>query len=638
MSEYAPRLWDKLRTTPLSDVLRGQLSASLDWRARIARHDLPKSVVVVVGEVVRRTGLWRTEKIAVAEELAGHFRDGLDAGSTIEGLVESFGDARTAAKLIRRAKRRCRPLWWQAWWYASRTFAGLCALYVAAAVWLAFERPVVSVNYLDVLNREARAVPAEDRAWPLYFEALKMIVKEQQAERGGVNPIALGEFSSQGNFRDWLPKRSEETTWTPKQAARAEEWVDSHRLLIEKLMKAAAKPGFGADAGAGSSGLRDFVEIEPLYVRAATADPKDVWLFSTPLPQTQELGNVAKAMVVVARAAFERDDAEESVDAIRAILGVSRHAGEVPILICALVQLRIRNMAVDEVHRVLAEKPALWSDDHLRDLAHGFAQPERPLAFYFDGERATVLDAIQRVYSPRGVLTHAGLRELASWDREDWLVRVGADTAGVEPTLWALAPAVTLSSPTAGESHDALSRLFDMAIEEAGKPLATSGETAKLAQTLSRENAVVGELCGFLTGGAHFLERFAGDRDGVLLGIALELYRRDAGEWPAALDELAPRYMPQLPFDRINGGPLGYRVAAGRPVVYSLGRDADDDGGKLCALLRPEAEDRYGAQRTAVDLDRPYSAEELRTLPSSQTDGDWVIWSLGAPRYVEVEE
>ncbi|MGL4512430.1 MAG: hypothetical protein ACRCT8_05010 [Lacipirellulaceae bacterium] len=112
--------------------------------------------------------------------------------------------------------------------------------------------------------------------------------------------------------------------------------------------------------------------------------------------------------------------------------------------------------------------------------------------------------------------------------------------------------------------------------------------------------------------------RSAGERDGMLLGIARELHRRKNGDWPAALDELVPHFFPQLPIDRINGGPLGYRVVDRKPVVYSLGRDADDDAGKLPATMRPEAGDWNSDRRRGYNVDRPYSADELATFPRYQ--------------------
>jgi hypothetical protein len=106
------------------------------------------------------------------------------------------------------------------------------------------------------------------------------------------------------------------------------------------------------------------------------------------------------------------------------------------------------------------------------------------------------------------------------------------------------------------------------------------------------------------------LERSAGRREGALIGIALELYRREHGEWPASLEQLAPRWLPEVPIDRINGGSLGYLASKEGVVVYSFGTDTDDDQGRP-----PKGTTRYEVGPPSPD------SEDIRK------DGDWVIWS-----------
>jgi hypothetical protein len=78
--------------------------------------------------------------------------------------------------------------------------------------------------------------------------------------------------------------------------------------------------------------------------------------------------------------------------------------------------------------------------------------------------------------------------------------------------------------------------------------------------------------------------------------IALERYRLANGEYPAALDALAPRFIAQVPHDIIGGAPLHYRrTDDGQFVLYSVGWNEKDDGG-VVALKK-------GAE-SGIDLDR----------------------------------
>ncbi len=62
--------------------------------------------------------------------------------------------------------------------------------------------------------------------------------------------------------------------------------------------------------------------------------------------------------------------------------------------------------------------------------------------------------------------------------------------------------------------------------------------------------------------------------------IALERCRLAHGEFPEALDVLAPQFIAKVPHDVISGQPLRYRrTADGQFVLYSVGWNEKDDGG-----------------------------------------------------------
>jgi hypothetical protein len=104
--------------------------------------------------------------------LIAHFQDGLEKGAPPEGLIKTFGDPAVAARLIRRSKKRNRPIWYRA---AARTFQGSAALfgllvlvYAASAARVYFSSPQIRRNFAAEYNAPILAVPEQDRAWPLY--------------------------------------------------------------------------------------------------------------------------------------------------------------------------------------------------------------------------------------------------------------------------------------------------------------------------------------------------------------------------------------------------------------------------------------------------------------------------------------
>ena len=69
-------------------------------------------------------------------------------------------------------------------------------------------------------------------------------------------------------------------------------------------------------------------------------------------------------------------------------------------------------------------------------------------------------------------------------------------------------------------------------------------------------------------------------RDATEVAIALTLWKRRHGQWPERLEQLVPDLLPAVPPDRADGKPLRYVVRDGQAVVYSIGQDRDDDGGR----------------------------------------------------------
>jgi hypothetical protein len=67
----------------------------------------------------------------------------------------------------------------------------------------------------------------------------------------------------------------------------------------------------------------------------------------------------------------------------------------------------------------------------------------------------------------------------------------------------------------------------------------------------------------------------------VLVDLALCSYCDDHGAWPDDLNLLVPDYLATLPLDPYSGKPLKYRAASPEFLLYSVGPDGQDDGGKF---------------------------------------------------------
>ena len=79
---------------------------------------------------------------------------------------------------------------------------------------------------------------------------------------------------------------------------------------------------------------------------------------------------------------------------------------------------------------------------------------------------------------------------------------------------------------------------------------------------------------------ADFEDRWTMESELNKLAFALAAYRVDRGAYPAKLADLMPKYVKIVPKDIFNGAELHYRQEGGGYLLYSVGPNGKDDGGK----------------------------------------------------------
>ena len=399
-------LWRRLYYTRLRDVLRGRLDARLDWRHLVAAADLPEPLAAAVSQVVSKSRLWRSERAAVASELCAHFQDGLEAGVPADVLLESFGDPTAAAQLIRRAKRRNRPLTWHIWRYGWMAVLALSVLNVAIGLWMSLGRPTVKTDYLAAVNKVALAVSESERAWPVYRDALLamgMQLDQMSAPEGNL-PDNSARPSTAGAAFVKNKSKPGEPGWAEK-----EKFLNDNAGSIAKLREAARRSSLGFITTTSRSDFTEKdrelfgIELTPEEIAAdkrKTLD--DRWAMSAYLPNLMLLRNTGQLLADDVRRAAIAGDGDTAYDDVVAMLGVSRHAAETPFLVAIVVGELVQRQAIAAVRDVLADHPAVWSDDQLRNLAHKFAASRIKWQRGFEGETIAFNDSMQRLYTDDG--------------------------------------------------------------------------------------------------------------------------------------------------------------------------------------------------------------------------------------------
>ncbi|HEX5444821.1 MAG TPA: hypothetical protein VFW87_13370 [Pirellulales bacterium] len=598
--------------TPLVDALHGNLSGRLDVRREIAAAGLPQPIAALVYTVARRARLWRGEKLDVARELSAHFADGLAADRSAEQLIADFGSAEQAAKLIRHAKRRGRPLYWQAWWYASRALmvlasvALVCCGALAARFYLS--RPNVARNYWQEINA-ARRLPEDERAWPLYRNAFFKLDRNDS--------VVIG------NYMEVAPDSKH---WPELVAATL------RRQDVIKLLRAAAqKPHLGAllgdPADAAAAKAAGDKRLVPADAPLADANQE---LISAPLTHLQVLRELARLLTADARRAAVAGDGEAVFADLTALLGMSAQIFEPHATIVEqLVGIAIFDITANTLQSILADTPAVLNDAQLRDLAHRLAAwRDGNIRAYFSGERDMFYDILQRIYTDdgqgNGRLTPRGIDALHD------LVSDAPPALNPDQRLARLlGPGLAALVGTREESRELYESILDeMIAAHQGPPWEWDYDTTHAVdqRLTALRDSVGGTLRFFLPiimlpalGNVFSVDQRAVQiRDAAEVAIALELWHRRHDAWPTSLDQLLPDLLPSVPSDRYDGQPLRYTLRDGKPILYSVGVDRNDDGGRPSDPPQDAMIGSYG----------PSKPRNKQATPqvSDWHDGDWVLF------------
>ncbi|MDX2119364.1 MAG: hypothetical protein SFY96_14400 [Planctomycetota bacterium] len=546
---------------------------------------LPMRVRELVMRVVRKARLWRHERTDVAAELASHFREGLARGESEDTLIRGFGDERVAARLIRRGMRRKRPLAWKLWFYWSRGSVVLLGVLIATYVFLYcrawLDTPSINRNYSAEWNAAAMAVPEADRAAPLYIQANRAIAATPGLKDGE---------------RFMVERDPNERGYSVSKA-----FLEANPKLLELIRAATAKPKMGlivSDADPlpdWAVGQFDDAANATRVSQKATENPP---LITVLLPHLGPMRQMARFLAQDAAFALHEGDSARMVDNWAAMLRLARHASEDQTLIGQLVGVAVMFMVFDDVVRVMQSHPDLLDSDALRRVAHLLAAAslrEQPgdLTLNMSREHDMIEDTLQRVFTDNGRgdgrLAPRGLAAMGEYMVPGW-AKDANETFGVTSQNAAVgpaAPAAVVISASRRETSDAYRELLGAFDAERRVPLWDRTARNQLADVSAKYDNGVGRTRYFILGALWpafgrmvEVERGVGmKRDVAVTCVALAGYRARHGAWPAALDELVPSYLPRVPLDPFDGKPLRYRLKDGKPLLYSIGADLEDNGG-----------------------------------------------------------
>jgi hypothetical protein len=286
-------------------------------------------------------------------------------------------------------------------------------------------------------------------------------------------------------------------------------------------------------------------------------------VLNTLLPDQASARGVARVLVLDAMRRGQDRDVSGAMISCRAALNAGRSLGDEFFIISQLIRGSCVISACQAVERTLAqgEPPATELTNFSKLLAAEDAFADLLVAAR--GERASDQEVFDAVESG-----DVSIAELAD-GRLGWHERIFGliyrdNVRDEHPIMLAMMSRWIAIAQLPSHEQAAAEQQFNQGIRELP-------ETAILTRLLLPALTKVGEA----SRRKHACIRC------TLVALACERYRRDHGGWPESIDKLCPKYLDAVPSDPFDGQPLRYHRLDDGVVIYSVGPDGADNGGKL---------------------------------------------------------
>jgi hypothetical protein len=568
---------------------------------------LPAAIAAFISLVVKKMRYRRSVRADVMAELAAHFEDALkDCNADDERdrrareLIAEFGDVKLLGVLLRRAKKRCRPLWRTV---AARTFQAIGLLIVFLIIyiiWFLTGKPRITVDYVAQLNRMVR--PAADESFnaaPLYHQAVDLYGKysdnflrffaanheqipdqdfprrqEMLAKR--INKLFSDEASADPNkekqaiaaevknrLLELMFRRYRDSTAGEREFAAR--WLEENEQVLDLVVAGTEKPYYWRryDKAAGVTGL--------------------MW-DNIRMPLLSNSRHLALALCYRASLRAESGLYQEAFADLKSCYRLGQQVKQHAALIEQLVGIAVESLAARTLQDILADCQV---DSTLlvtlqNDLETMMAQED--FAVSFETEKIFAYDAIQRLFTEdrlgQGHLSVDGLKIIDSMTGKRLLQDI------LDEAKWTLPLHILFTHPNKRQTKEMVDRLYTLA-EQVGhmSPAQLRAEKMDLGKELekvAKGNLLLEVAMPALEKIIEIAHRNRIQSQALIPIIAVLRYNQDKGVYPTDLQELiSAAYLTHLLMDPYSDKPLVYKRTADGFVLYSVGPDFEDDGGEV---------------------------------------------------------
>jgi uncharacterized protein YneF (UPF0154 family) len=516
--------------------------------------------------VIQYMGYRRNARQEVADELTDHFEAALkdcineqEKQKIANHIIEQFGDAKLLAVLMRRAKKRCRPLWRTA---VARTFQGIGILLILLIIYIAWfitGKPVITTDYVAELNKLVR--PSADdslNAAPLYTKAIESLV-----DFNDVTELLKSDFNDANDSQKELIRQ----------------WLAKNETSLALVAKGSELPYY--------------------WKRYHTKDPNG-WMFGVLVPELSTFLTISHTLCWRAWLNAENGRYDSAFKDIEISYRLGSHIKGNKILIEQIYGMAIQGRAIGTTRWLLDSFK--MDSNVLADFQQSFQQliDIENFGISLQSEKLLMYDVIQRVFTEsRFGHSHLCLKTLSELNTVDGVPKSDKSIYGLLAEIVteivksfpnSEVPRIFLrilfTHPNKAESIASANAFYefwdDMNFKTPAQLKAEDVNVADEIEHLTGKNLILSNTLPAL-GRIHlYAWRFKIDAESTLVCIALVRYKQDTGGYPETLDKLAEQgYIKQIPIDPFSDKPIAYRKTNGDFLLYSFGENLKDDGGQV---------------------------------------------------------
>jgi len=529
-------------------------------------NDLPQSAQEFIKLVIKKMGYRRKVRLEVRQELAAHFEDELrnctDEQQRLQKsqqIIEQFGDVKLLGVLLRRAKKRCRPLWRTVVVRSFQAVLLLFGLLVIYCVYLSLGLPTIKIDYVKKLTEIAHPKADESQNAAILYEQATASYKEppviQVDNQAGPNDLE----SMTKNLLEIIKEKSVHEL-TQAELAGLNEWVENNSQSVVFYIQGSKKPYYWRHRESTASNL---LEME--------------------MP---ELGQMRRLSILVswrAKLKAERGDIDGAFEDLFAIYRAGMHFEGPRTIIEQLVGIAIRAVAVSNAIQIVHSTQL--DEQTLRHVQNEFQllADKDDFRISYKAERFYLMDFIQRSYTDDGKgsgrMSPAGVMPFVNNDEY-----VDSFAACI-PALGA-----SLISPNRKNMEELTRDFYDFFDGQAeltpwqsrNTPINEKYQIENWSKIKKFRYWPISYLMPALAKVNQLSYRIRTDSEALITITALQRYERQYGFYPENLDELVKaKLLKAVPIDPFSNKPLRYKKTDDSFILYSVGLDFKDNGGVL---------------------------------------------------------